>query len=128
MPRLRQRDAQANAQYMREYRQRRKAAGLPLRDSSTPEENRAYLLKRYRLTSDEYDALMADQQGQCAICRTDITGTHGTKHVRAAAKIDHCHATGIVRGLLCSRCNTGIGQFKDSTERLAAAIRYLSKP
>lgn len=122
------RNPEENAKYMREYRQRRKAAGLPLRDSSTPEENRRYLLRSYGLTDTAYDEMMTAQQGRCAICRTDITGVHGTKRVRAVAKIDHCHTTGTVRGLLCSRCNTGLGHFKDSPTRLEAAIRYLSQP
>jgi hypothetical protein len=53
----------------------------------------------------------------CAICRQPSVGQR--------LSIDHCHETGIVRGLLCSPCNLGLGSFRDSVERLESAIRYL---
>lgn len=56
----------------------------------------------------------------------DICGRNeaivGTLH------IDHCHERNIFRGLLCSTCNTGLGQFKDDIQRLLSAIEYLKKP
>jgi len=56
------------------------------------------------------------QRGCCKIC-----GKDGYLYV------DHCHAGGHVRGLLCPQCNSGLGMFKDSVENLSAAIRYLSE-
>jgi hypothetical protein len=41
--------------------------------------------------------------------------------------VDHCHKTGKVRGLLCRQCNTGLGNFRDNTELLKSAIKYLGK-
>lgn len=73
--------------------------------------------KPYDLTPDEYDALLARQGGVCAICRT-----------RPPTDIDHDHATGQVRGLLCRACNLLLGMANDTTERLRAAISYLIDP
>lgn len=69
----------------------------------------------------DFDALLAQQNGKCAICRNASTGRK--KSGRLA--IDHCHSTGKVRGLLCHRCNTMLGQSKDSPEILRAAALYL---
>jgi hypothetical protein len=74
-----------------------------------------YLLRKYGLTTQEYDALVKAQDGCCAICFTRTT----------RLVVDHNHETGLVRGLLCSPCNTGLGHFKDSVERLKEAINYL---
>ena len=56
---------------------------------------------------------------RCDICARKIKGR--TIH------IDHCHSTGIVRGLLCQRCNTALGMFGDSTFMLGRAIAYLAR-
>lgn len=62
------------------------------------------------------------QQGRCAICGTPEGDTpKGRLHV------DHDHKTNVVRGLLCSLCNTGIGQFKEDPSRMLAAIEYLKR-
>jgi hypothetical protein len=95
----------------------RKNAGRP----EHAERLRGYLYAhKYGITVDDYDALFASQAGRCAICSTDSPGGRGRFHV------DHDHATGEVRGLLCTNCNAGLGQFKDDPDRLGAAIRYLA--
>src|SRR5689334_12217251 len=72
------------------------------------EKRRAYLRKlNYRITPDHYAALLARQGGRCAICRGAEPGAGRDWHV------DHCHETGLVRGLLCVHCNLGLGHFKD---------------
>lgn len=81
--------------------------------------NRKSLLRRYGLTLEAYNALLADQDFRCAICRTQEPG-------KMSWQIDHCHSSGRVRGLLCIRCNTGLGHFRDSPELLQAAKEYLS--
>jgi hypothetical protein len=85
--------------------------------------SKEYQLKsKYGITSDDRDAMLASQEFRCAICKDDAPGGHGTWHV------DHCHDTGAVRGLLCTRCNMGLGQFRDNTEFLSNAIAYLNEP
>jgi hypothetical protein len=66
------------------------------------------------MTEADYDALLVAQGGCCAICRE-----------RQAFVVDHDHATGAVRGLLCNRCNTGLGHLGDSPILLLRAIEYL---
>jgi hypothetical protein len=87
-----------------------------------PHKTRQAALKKYGLTMEAYAELMSAQGGVCGICGGDDPGFPGSM------PIDHCHATGKIRGLLCHRCNHGLGQFKDSVERLRAAIAYLERP
>lgn len=75
-------------------------------------------LKMYGLTLDTYEAMLDAQNGVCKIC------FRGNKDGRALA-VDHNHATGKVRGLLCDRCNRGIGFLRDCAENLARAAAYL---
>jgi hypothetical protein len=82
-----------------------------------------HMLKRYGITVDDYYAILDRQEGRCAICRTDTPKMR--KGCRQAFVIDHDHATGQVRGLLCMNCNSGIGNLSDSIERVASALEYL---
>lgn len=83
---------------------------------------------RYGVTKVQFESLLKAQDGCCAICRGSSPGGRGAWH------IDHDHACcssvktcgACVRGLLCHRCNLGLGLFGDDREKLAAAIRYLS--
>lgn len=76
----------------------------------------------FGLTVSQYDAMLASQDGACAICRETET-VRRNKHL----SVDHCHATGRIRGLLCSKCNTAIGMLRDRPENARAAAEYLSK-
>ena len=78
------------------------------------------LQKTYGITSDDYEKMLAEQEGKCKICGSEILDVKG----RSLA-VDHCHSTGKVRGLLCSNCNLGIGSFKDDVTLLEKAIEYL---
>jgi hypothetical protein len=81
--------------------------------------------QRYRtlgVCNTRYDEMLVSQGGACAICDSSLNSSRYTK-----LAVDHDHRTGKVRGLLCTSCNTGIGLFKDSPERLQAAIRYLRR-
>lgn len=79
--------------------------------------------RHYGLTADDYQALFDRQSGVCAIC-----GKAETKIVRgclAKLSVDHDHETGQIRGLLCSKCNTGLGHFDDRRDLLERALAYL---
>lgn len=67
--------------------------------------------------------MVVAQDGRCAICREEETAT-ARGRVRSLA-VDHDHETGAVRGLLCSRCNTALGLFRDNPALLLEAIAYL---
>lgn len=82
----------------------------------TLENRRIKNYKRYNLTIEDYDAMFSKQNGKCAICFENEN-----------LVIDHDHATGLVRGLLCQRCNKGLGMFKDSPERMKSAIIYIAE-
>lgn len=79
----------------------------------------------YKMTYDDFLAMAEAQGGLCAICGEQPSSGQ-TKRCRGLY-IDHDHATGKVRGLLCTNCNNGIGHFKDSIARLLKAIDYLKR-
>jgi hypothetical protein len=83
------------------------------------------LMKNYGLSLDAYKTMWESQKGCCDCC-----GIHESKFKRKL-HIDHDHVTGQVRGqvrgLLCTRCNPGIGYFEDSVDKLEMAIAYLKK-
>lgn len=79
-------------------------------------------LKRFwNMSIEDYETLLAAQNGTCAICPK----TESNPHKRLC--IDHCHTTGKIRGLLCDNHNRAMGLFKDSIEDLQKAIDYLKK-
>lgn len=82
-------------------------------------------LRRYGISLDEYNTLLAFQNGKCAICGSTKSAARFGK--TNDLDVDHCHKTGKVRGLLCSTCNNGLGCFKDDPELLHKAIAYLAK-
>ena len=86
----------------------------------TLEKNREYWLRhKYDMSMDEYHAMLFAQEGKCGICQQ-------RPPFDVALAVDHCHDTGLVRGLLCRTCNTGIGHLKDSPELLRRALQYLT--
>ena len=96
-------------------------------DPSTAHDNAEYLLwYKFGVDQEMYDEMAAEQDNCCAIC-----GVHATEDKAnrwdgtGSLNVDHCHETGLVRGLLCSQCNQGLGRFKDNIESLKKAIWYL---
>jgi hypothetical protein len=77
-----------------------------------------YKYEKYGITKEEFDRIQTAQLGECAICN---------KPIFQEGHIDHCHATGKVRGILCGKCNKGLGLFDDNINYLTNAIKYLTK-
>jgi len=76
------------------------------------------LKERHHITAGEYKALAARQNGLCAICLGPPSSSR--------LAIDHCHTTGRIRGLLCTKCNLGLGSFRDRRDWLLRAAEYLA--
>ena len=73
--------------------------------------------KLYGMPAEQQEWLLNQQGGTCALCG-DLPG-------RRRLSVDHDHATGLVRAMLCTRCNTALGSFKDSPELCERAAAYL---
>jgi hypothetical protein len=102
---------QAHNDYARRYQQER------------PEKRSAYtrryaLKKFYGITPEQWDQMYERQRGCCLLC--------GEAPARKRLHVDHCHETGLVRGLLCTSCNSGIALLRHDPELLTAAIAYLN--
>jgi hypothetical protein len=81
----------------------------------------------YNITEDEVITMLVKQNNRCCICDVEFTprpGTMKTKHL--TYHIDHDHATGGARGLLCQKCNLGIGYFNDDVILLNRVVEYLT--
>lgn len=106
------------------YRARR-AAGIEVQHCKLRPVNshNARLLKERNITHADYEAVLAAQGGVCGICGA-ATPDSGHRWF----SVDHDHATGVVRGLLCGKCNRGIGLLGDSAEALDRAASYLKNP
>jgi nitrate/TMAO reductase-like tetraheme cytochrome c subunit len=78
-----------------------------------------YRKKRYNLSPEDYDTMLEEQDNKCKICLVKFSDV--------TPNVDHCHTTNKVRGILCTRCNTGLGQFRDDAETLTKAINYLEE-
>ncbi len=83
-----------------------------------PQARKKHRLKtQYGISLEQYESMVEDQSGRCAICN-DYMGV---------PCVDHSHATNKVRALLCTLCNTGIGQLRDDPKVVAKALEYLLK-
>ena len=106
------------AAYMREYSRKARKAN--------PDYHKSLQLRRnYGITIADYNRMLDAQNGCCDVCgkteKTEIAGR------TLSLAVDHDHATGVVRGLLCSNCNTAIGLLGDDPALLDAAKAYLAK-
>ena len=100
------------ARSQRRRRERRDQARMRL-------ERDQYLQRTYGLTLLDFEFLVVSQKGECAICgKRDGEKLH----------VDHDHATGCIRGLLCGSCNRAMGLFHEDAARFKAAGEYLRTP
>ena len=77
---------------------------------------RANLKKNYNMTLEEWDAMLASQEGRCGICQKEMS----------PPCVDHCHDTGRTRGMLCQNCNRAIGLMGDNAENLQRAKDWVT--
>jgi hypothetical protein len=104
-----------------DYRQKTKDSAKKYHQEN-PEKIIGYKLQRnYGITLEEYNRMLKQQRGRCAVCSSKKTN-HRT---RTRFFVDHDHQTGKVRGLLCHKCNTGLGHFDHDLEKMAAAMAYI---
>lgn len=88
-----------------------------------PEVQREWNLRtKYGIGIADYERMLASQDGGCATC-----GAPEAAERLGRLAVDHCHTTGAVRGLLCSRCNVSIGQARDSADLLRSMAAYLDR-
>lgn len=104
----------------------------------TPERNNHYnkkyfltrkdtkLQKRYGITLENYNSLLAKQNNCCAICSISIDDHQSLKGSNKHFAVDHCHKSGRIRGLLCYKCNMGLGYFDDDPQKISQAHSYLT--
>jgi hypothetical protein len=104
---------EANAERVRDYQRQYRA-------EHAQQFREGHLRRVFDLTGAEYQALLDAQGGGCALCGR-------APRVGRSLHVDHNHETGAVRGLLCFRCNVGIGHFGEDTLRTADAIVYLAR-
>lgn len=91
------------------------------KDRRSTAQRKMNLKFRYNLTIEQWDEMFAKQGSVCAICKSDTpNGGNGWS-------TDHCHATGKVRGVLCVKCNRGLGCYNDNPELLRDAAAYLGE-
>ena len=106
---------QENAERYAENQRRFKESGRKAVAS-----RKSHLKRKYGMTLEDYDRLLEQQGGGCAVCgrppREDIS-----------LHVDHDHDTGHIRGILCFRCNNGIGDFGHDLALLEAAAAYLRR-
>jgi len=97
----------------------------PNRQKSDPKHQRKSSLKRlYNIQPADYDKLLGQQNGLCAICGQPETRKNRYGGI-CKLHIDHDHKTKKIRGLLCGKCNSALGLFKDNKKLLKKAIKYL---
>jgi hypothetical protein len=111
--------------FKRRTREGRIAAGKAHREANYAMYRDKQLRRTFGIGSNEYDAMVAEQNGVCAICAQPETALRKGKVLPLC--VDHNHRTGENRGLLCTACNIGIGSLAESPERLRAAIAYLDR-
>lgn len=103
-----------------EYERKKTAATTAWRKANPKEhaaqKRREYFWQKYKLTPEQVDEMVGAQGSLCATCDTNIADD---------PCVDHCHTTNQVRGILCRRCNLGLGYALDNPNTLRAMAKYL---
>jgi hypothetical protein len=110
------------AEYQREWRRLNPDKVEVSADKYREKQRHTARKRRYGITQEQYEGMLEKQNHRCAICETDTVGRNHT-----AFHVDHNHDTGKVRGLLCDKCNRGLGYFNDNPDFLKKASEYLNE-
>lgn len=89
------------------------------RKSRAKASDRLSLLRQYGITDQQYNTILKRQGGVCAICKAPPRKTR--------LAVEHCHSTGMVRGLACPQCNRALAWFRDNAAHMAAASEYIRR-
>lgn len=97
----------------------------PPRKKKTPEETKHYIKstafeRRWGFPIEHFNTMLEKQKHKCLICNKIFENSK-------KSHLDHCHTTGIIRGILCTNCNIGLGHFRDNIDLLKSAVKYLKK-
>jgi hypothetical protein len=95
---------------------------LELRHKDKIRTKNTHLQSRYGITLEVFNQMLVEQESKCYICSVHIDETP-----KKRLCIDHCHNTGKVRKLLCTKCNTALGQVSENTEILKKMITYINE-
>lgn len=106
-----------NAAYYARHKKKIREQRISYRQNNREKVRAVHVLRAYGLSAEEHGALLSSQNGCCAICRSAPRNK--------PLYVDHDHRTGKARGLLCNRCNTGLGAFSDTADGLKKALSYL---
>lgn len=122
----RKKNVEHRRQYERKRTIRNKEKNKKYYQENKIKYKKVYLKRHYNITIEDYKRMFREQKGKCEICNKKETAKDSYNKLKRLS-VDHNHKTGNVRGLLCQRCNTGVGYFMESIESLKGAIKYLRK-
>jgi len=106
---------------MSEYRKANPRNRKEYYAATRKEQRNSRYKRKYGITFEEVRSLAEKQDNECAICKNPINWKD-----QRSFNVDHCHAKGEIRGILCAACNVGLGFFKDSPTLLHKAFKYLT--
>jgi|APSaa5957512535_1039671.scaffolds.fasta_scaffold03125_18 hypothetical protein len=84
-----------------------------------------WLAHKFNITLKDYDKMLSNQNNKCGICQTSFNSIDKRTGNQRAFAVDHDHKSNEIRGLLCSKCNIGLGLLGDTLEDLHKAVKYL---
>jgi len=97
----------------------RRRKNTPRRKSAFTNATEYQRVWKWKLSAAEFDKLFKSQNGQCAICAKSL------EYYAKDTCVDHDHKSGKIRGILCGKCNLGIGHLRDSPATILASVNYL---
>ena len=115
-----------NKEQRQKYRDGRKEETKRYTAQNKDKQRNNFLYNKYGITDKEYDDMVREQDNKCAICENPESKLNDNGYPMRLC-VDHDHITGQVRGLLCNKCNLGIGYLRsdEGTDILLNAVCYI---